>query len=200
MQGWQKLRRLILLIIIGSSFAILLLGQSYWVADQFLHEFYELMGLVLIIVCIVGRTWCSLYIGGRKKQELVEIGPYSIMRNPLYSFSFLGAFGIGLQFGALMTGILAFIIAYGVFRFIVIREEEFLLKQFGGVYEDYLARVPRFWPNISLWTSPEQIEVQPKLVWRTFTDAMVFLVSIPLLETVERFQNIGAIPTYFFLY
>ena len=47
----------------------------------------EMAGLVLILVCILGRTWCTLYIGGLKKRELVTAGPYSVVRNPLYVFT-----------------------------------------------------------------------------------------------------------------
>lgn len=200
LQNWQKLRRLVLFVLVILAFGVLLFGHSYWPSQHWLHETYERVGLLLIVVCIVGRTWCSLYIGGRKKKELVAIGPYSIMRNPLYTFSFLGAFGVGLQFGAITTGILTFVMAWGVFSFIVMREEAFLKQQFGSSYEDYLARVPRFFPKPSLWVSLETIEVQPKLVWRTFTDALVFLISIPLLEFVEHWQEAGMIPIYFYLY
>lgn len=189
-----------LFLMIIAALALLLLGHSYWPSSTFVHEAFENIGVILIIVCIVGRTWCSLYIGGRKKATLVNIGPYSIMRNPLYTFSFLGAFGVGLQFGAIMTGLLAFLAAYGVFLFIVLREEQFLADKFGAEYNAYLARVPRFWPKISLWSSPDLIEVYPQRVWRTFYDALVFLVSIPLLEIIEKWQDAGIIPVYYYLY
>jgi len=48
-----------------------------------LHEAVEGAGLALIAAAIVGRAWCTLYIGGRKLHELVTAGPYSISRNPL---------------------------------------------------------------------------------------------------------------------
>ena len=39
----------------------------------------EWAGIVLIVACILGRTWASLYIGGRKIDALVMDGPYSTM-------------------------------------------------------------------------------------------------------------------------
>jgi protein-S-isoprenylcysteine O-methyltransferase Ste14 len=36
------------------------------------------------------RLWCSLYISGYKNSQLITSGPYSLCRNPLYFFSFVG--------------------------------------------------------------------------------------------------------------
>jgi protein-S-isoprenylcysteine O-methyltransferase Ste14 len=51
----------------------------------------------------LGRTWCSLDISGRKKRELVTVGPYALVRNPLYIFTLLEAFGIGAQSGSMLS-------------------------------------------------------------------------------------------------
>jgi protein-S-isoprenylcysteine O-methyltransferase Ste14 len=52
-----------------------------------IHEFLEMAGVSLALLCVAGRMWSSLYIGSRKNRELVTAGPYSITRNPLYFFS-----------------------------------------------------------------------------------------------------------------
>lgn len=55
--------------------AALFIG-SIWPARTTLHhKAIEWIGVVLIFICIFGRSWCSLYIGGRKKTELVTRGP-----------------------------------------------------------------------------------------------------------------------------
>jgi protein-S-isoprenylcysteine O-methyltransferase Ste14 len=159
-----------------------------------LHEAVEWVGRFLIAVCIVGRCWCTLYIGGRKIAELVKIGPYSMMRNPLYTMSFIGAAGVGAQTGSLVMAGVFLLIAWVVFRLVVAREEKFLINRFGAPYEDYLRTVPRFLPNLRLWNSPEWLEVRPDRVVLTFIDGLWFLAAIPLAEGLEWLQTSGYVP------
>jgi protein-S-isoprenylcysteine O-methyltransferase Ste14 len=159
-----------------------------------LHETVEWAGRLLIAVCIVGRCWCTLYIGGRKIAELVRIGPYSMMRNPLYTMSFIGAAGVGAQTGSLVMAVLFLLVAWVVFRLVVAREEKFLIARFGEPYLDYLRTVPRFLPNIGLWNSPEWLEVRPDRVVLTFVDGLWFLAAIPLAEGLEWLQTAGVVP------
>ena len=164
------------------------------VAGAAMHEWVEWIGRFLIAVCIVGRCWCTLYIGGRKIAELVRIGPYSMMRNPLYTMSFIGAAGVGAQTGSLVMAAVFLLIAYVVFRIVVSREERFLINRFGAPYEDYLKTVPRFLPNVRLWSSPEWLEVRPDRVVLTFIDGLWFLAAIPLAEGLEWLQVSGYVP------
>ena len=66
----------------------------------------EWFGIFAIILCIFGRTWTSLYIGGRKNRALLTKGPYSVVRNPLYVFSILGAAGAGAQLGSVISSVI----------------------------------------------------------------------------------------------
>src|SRR5690606_12064633 len=139
------------------------------------HEGIEAVGLGLIVICIVGRAWCSLYIGGRKKAEIVDRGPYSISRNPLYVFSFMGAFGMGAQTGSLTVAMLFLLLTYVVFYFTVKREETWLAGQLGQVYADYCARTPRFGPDFSKWRDAEALDVRPRFFLLTIRDGLMFL-------------------------
>lgn len=115
------------------------------------HELLQTLGLCAIFVCIIGRSWCSLYIGGRKKAEVVQTGPYSNCRNPLYLSSFLGTAGIGAQTGSLViTGVFV-VAAIALFYAVVGKEEQWLLARFAGEYETYKSRTPRFLPKLALW-------------------------------------------------
>ena len=154
----------------------------------------EWVGRGLIVICILGRTWCSLYIGGRKTSRLVMTGPYSVSRNPLYVFSIIGAVGIGAQLGAVSVALLAGVFAWIVHILVVEQEERLMLASHGETFRDYAARVPRFLPRLSGWKNVEVLEVRPRAVVTTFFDACFFLAAIPLAEVFEHFQRTGIIP------
>ena len=195
----QTFRKAVIWAVVVIAIAFLLVGDSRWPGDGNIHESIEWAGLALIAFCIVGRTWCALYIGGRKHRALVTVGPYSISRNPLYMFSIIGAVGVGAQLGSLVAALSCGVIAWAVFLWTAWREETSLTMAFGDDYVRYRARVPRFLPNFSLWHSPERIVVEPRVVRVTFVDALVFLIAVPLAESVEYLREIGSLPVYILL-
>lgn len=190
----QAVRKAVLLGAIVLLVLTFVFVASRWPEGHFVHECLEWTGVALIIVCIVGRTWCSLYIGGRKNAEVVAEGPYSITRNPLYVFSILGAAGVGAQLGAFSLALLAATIVWFVFHVVVGQEERHLRSRMGVAYEHYLLRVPRFLPRLSLWHSTDSLHVRPTIVVRTFVDACFFLLAIPAAEFFEWTQQSGLIP------
>lgn len=172
----------------------LLFSESFWLSGSLPHEICEMLGDALILLCIVGRSWCALYIGGRKKMQLVEDGPYSVSRNPLYLFSVLGGIGIGLQAGNVTAGLVCGLFVFAIFNAVIQHEEIFLLSRFPAEFAAYAARVPRWGPRLSRWRSSEELLVQPRFVLITFRDALGFLAAIPLLELIEWAQDGGWLP------
>lgn len=155
------------------------------------HEGVEAVGLACIVLAIVGRAWCSLYIGGRKKAEIVDRGPYSVTRNPLYVFSFIGAFGIGAQTGSVIVGAAFAIGAITVFFRTVDREEAWLREAFDEPYVAYCDRTPRFWPDFRKWRDVEELSVRPVFFLRTLRDGLTLLLAVPVMEAIERLQDTG---------
>lgn len=191
----QHIRKIVLFGLGVAAFGVLLFSHSLWLdGGESPHEIIEAVGLGLILIAIAGRTWSSLYIGGRKKNEIVALGPYSICRNPLYVFSFIGAAGAGAQFGNVTAALAATLLTVLVFSIVVRKEERFLAGKFGETYLAYKARVPRFMPNFRLWQNVNTLEINTHLVVRTFWDACVFLAAIPLAEGIEMAQAQGWLP------
>jgi len=186
----QKLRKVAVGVALLGLIALSVVSQSIGGVDGPWHESVEAIGLGAIVLAIVGRAWCTLYIGGRKKAEVVDRGPYSVSRNPLYLFSFIGAFGIGAQSGSLVIGAAFVAAAVLVFHFTVRREEAFLLREFGEGYARYFARTPRFWPRFSLWRDADELSVRPSLFLLTIRDGLVFLLAIPLFELIDAGQAV----------
>ena len=66
----------------------------------------SLIGWVLISIGVTGRIWSCSHISGYKNTKLIVDGPYSICRNPLYFFSFVGGLGIMLVTDTLLLPML----------------------------------------------------------------------------------------------
>src|SRR5262249_51424875 len=68
----QRTRKLVLLGGLLVWLLVLIVTRSRWDTEApQLARAACLAGVVLILVCIIGRTWCTLYIGGLKKRTLV---------------------------------------------------------------------------------------------------------------------------------
>ena len=186
---------------IALGVAILFLGFLLpFVCAVWLHSnplFYaqiEHAGIFLIFIAIAGRTWSALHIGGSKKVRLVDTGPYSVVRNPLYLFTLIGAAGIGAQTSSLIVTFACPIIVACVLMMVVSREEEYLRTKFGAAFDDYTKRVPRFLPRPSVYRDVDQLTIQPKVVYRTFLESSYFLVAIPAVDAIELARYYGWIP------
>ena len=187
-----RLDVIVSLIVVGLIF--LLVGEARWANGESVHEAIEWIGLLLIVVSIFGRTWCAIYLGNEERQALMVQGPYSMSRNPHFSFTILGAVGIGAQVGSVMAALICGALVWVVLQRVVLQEEEQLSARHGAGYSRYRESVPRFVPNFSLWRDVEMIKVWPHTVAITFLESVVFLLAIPLAEGIEYLHDIQALP------
>ncbi len=72
----QIVRKIVLGVAILLGVLMFALTNSRLEASNSTHEMIEWIGIVAIVVCVLGRTWTSLYIAGRKIEQLVTDGPY----------------------------------------------------------------------------------------------------------------------------
>ncbi|WP_082049809.1 isoprenylcysteine carboxylmethyltransferase family protein [Thalassospira sp. HJ] len=191
LQTIQRRRKRTLRIGIVVLLALVCCARAGFDRSTAWHEGIEAIGITAILICIFGRGWCALYIGGRKKTSLVTLGPYSISRNPLYVFSFIGAFGAGAQTGSLVMAGLFSLACWLVFRSVVAHEEAMLAERFGASFDDYCQTVPQFGPNLMKWRDAETIKVRPALFLVTLRDACWFLIAAPVFEGIKILQDQG---------
>ena len=174
--------------------AFALVSQSVYIEGGFWDTTLEVLSFLVLLVASMGRAWATAYISGRKTVELVTDGPYSITRNPLYFFSFLGYVGAGLAFEKLIVA-LAFCITFFLTHWPTIRAEEFKLREkFGERYDTYSKRVPRFVPRIQGFTIPELVTFKATIFNRAFFDCSLIMLVFVLAHLIEYGQNSGVFP------
>lgn len=164
------------------------------------YKVVEYVGFALICIAVMGRLWCSVYIGGRKNRELCVLGPYSLSRNPLYFFSFLGVVGIcgatqNITLAAITGGL--FLIYY---HYIIVYEERRLRKMFGAAFDRYVENVPRFVPRLDFPDSGERTEVSVKAFARSLADVLWFLVAVIAVEIIEDLRRNGFLVSWVLSY
>jgi len=153
-----------------------------------------LTGLLLTALGAFGRIWSSIYIAGRKNKKLVDEGPYSVTRNPLYLFSLSGATGLGLAScnPVVLVCLLAGFLLY--YPGVIAAEEEKLRAKHGELFEEYQSRVPRIVPDLSLFAQPEYIPASPGPVDKSFADAVWFILGYIALRAVVWLHFFALLP------
>lgn len=154
-------------------------GAAYW------------LGFLLLMASMLGRLWSLLYLSGYKTREVVAAGPFSVTRNPLYLFSFIGAVGGALVANHLWFALLVvggFIVYY---PFVILSEEAGLRKGLGEPYEAYCRRVPRLLPRTLKVTRPETWEVRLKGYDSAWRDAIWFPLAFVLLSLYRQAVESG---------
>lgn len=192
----QRIRIAALRVLFVICLPLLVFAQSAWTEPKWMFEILEVTGILLIISAVLGRFWAILYIGGRKNQTIMQDGPYSICRHPLYLFSTIGVTGFGLMLGTLVLTALLGVAVFSILTVTAKREEAFLRAEFGPEYDDYAARVPLILPKLSLFRTEPTVQVTIRTLWVNFFDSLVFLALIPLADLMEIIKEAGYVSTF----
>jgi protein-S-isoprenylcysteine O-methyltransferase Ste14 len=174
---------------------LILFTRSAWSEPEWLFDIFEVSGIFLIILAVLGRFWAILYIGAVKNRTVMQDGPYSICRHPLYLFSTLGVLGLGLMLGSLVLTAVLGAATFAILTATARREEAFLRGHFGPAYAAYADRVPLIWPKPSLFRAEPTVTASVAALRVNFADALVFLAFIPLAEFMEGVKEAGLVPT-----
>jgi len=115
----------------------------------------DAMGVLLVASAQVLRAavigYAYIVRGGKDKrvyaESLVHEGFFAHSRNPLYLANLLGIFGLLVTHNSPWAYAIGIPFSLFLYLTIVMAEESFLARKFGGDYERYRQRVPRFIPN-----------------------------------------------------
>jgi protein-S-isoprenylcysteine O-methyltransferase Ste14 len=116
----------------------------------------QVAGLVVGVIGAVLALWCIITLSGVGRgtpapfdppERLVVLGPYRLVRNPMYLGAGLALAGAALfyQSWALLAYCAVFILITHLF--VVVHEEPALRTTFGSSYLRYGERVGRWWPR-----------------------------------------------------
>jgi protein-S-isoprenylcysteine O-methyltransferase Ste14 len=122
---------------------------------------FNYLGIIPVLGGVVLRFWASSTIFNtgkgtplytRPPKALVTIGPYRIIRNPLYLGGFLIYLGILITIPSLFLAILG-LIGLPIIHIGIAREEKGLERRFGEDYRRYKQVVPGWIPRFRRTTS-----------------------------------------------
>lgn len=191
----QSIRIWGLRIALIACLPLVLLGVPVWGAG--VMQGLKVLGTLMLIAGVLYRFWAILYIGGRKNATVVQDGPYSMSRHPLYFGTCIAALGFGLMLGSLLLAALFGTLALVVLTATAVREERYLRAEFGADYEAFSARVRhRVVPQPGLFTTPEDVSFKPRILRSNLADALGFLAVIPLVEVLEAIRGLGLGATF----
>lgn len=193
----ERLRTFISFLFCLAISGALLFGETKW-EKSLIEEGLILLACIMASVGAFGRIWCSLYIAGYKNNELVIEGPYSMCRNPLYFFSFIGGVGVACATETFTIPILTALAFAAYYPAIIKKEQERLITLFGDSYRTYCQEVPSFIPAISkLKQPPATYTVNPKTFTHNILDALWFIWIIGIFEFIGGLHRAGILPVWF---
>lgn len=152
----------------------------------FISESCEILAIILIFACILGRLLSITFIAGRKDVEVVSDGPFSIVRNPLYCSSFLGIVGIGLLTRRIELTLFLIISFIGYYWLVIRNEEKFLATHYPATFATYCKNTPALIPNFKQWYVPEHITIETKALLHAYRDIPWFMILYILSEILEE--------------
>jgi protein-S-isoprenylcysteine O-methyltransferase Ste14 len=134
--------------------------DSRWPGDNPAVWIVRLLGAAVLLLGLALFAWCvSLFTRKGEgtimpwdpTQQLVVVGPYRHVRNPMISSVLFIVVGQALLWGSWLTGALAAVFLLINHVYFILSEEPGLEKRFGEGYRIYKANVPRWLPRPETW-------------------------------------------------
>ena len=115
----------------------------------------SVLGFAVAVRCVwnFGRTGHGTPAPMAPPQQLVVVGFYRYVRNPMYLGFLAGWAGLWIVFGraSVVAGEIALGAIAAVGLFVHFYEEPALRRKFGADYEEYCRNVPRWLPRLHPW-------------------------------------------------
>lgn len=186
--------RLTYVFYLALASAAAIAGRQYSFNPLSNQAIQGLAALCVFSACL-GRIWCSAFIGGYKNAALITDGPYSVARHPLYSFSWIGALGLGLATHSILLTLITAVFFAFIFSHAARREDDFLAATHAERFRDYARTTPRFWPHWRNYRVAESITIKPVILRKSFLDAGAFILLYLAIDSLRVLRESGLLPT-----
>jgi protein-S-isoprenylcysteine O-methyltransferase Ste14 len=126
---------------------------AVWLWQTGHTQLVQPLGLLLLAFGVVALLWCvrDFYVSGKgtlapwaPPENLVVVGLYRYSRNPMYVSVALMLLGWATSFGSIGLFIYTLVVATAFHLRVVWGEEPWLARTHGVRWEQYVARVPRW--------------------------------------------------------
>ena len=155
----------------------------------------DVAGVVLLVLAATGRIWAAAHIAGFKRKTIVQDGPYSLVRHPLYLSSALGFVGAGLVLHSILLT-LAFVGIFWISHWpVMLREERRMEHVFPEQFAQYKSRVPRFFPRLRRPIFKEERVFRPAEFSRALFECALIPLVVPAVLTIFWAHENALLPT-----
>ncbi|MDP9254255.1 MAG: isoprenylcysteine carboxylmethyltransferase family protein [Verrucomicrobiota bacterium] len=143
--------------VILASIATGIYVASHWTAAALPHrELFAIAGVMLFVPGLLLRWWAIIVLGRfftldvqiAKDHELVEAGPYRLVRHPSYTGVLMAFLGFALTLGNWAAILVVVVPIFAAFIRRMNVEEGALLAALGKRYAAYMARTKRLVPSV----------------------------------------------------
>ena len=144
----------------------------------------SVLGLVIrcLTVGYVIKGSSGINTKSQKARILNTTGMYSIIRHPLYFGNFIIFLGIILFPQVLWFTLIAFLAFWLYYERIMFAEEEFLKKEFGDIYLEWVKKTPAFIPKFKNWQQPTLPFSFKKVINREYSGFFAIIASFTFLD------------------
>lgn len=181
-------------LVVSSLILIVIFPKFFFrkASTSFVDQISEILGIVFILLGQLFRASARGYKSEYSSQglTLVQGGPYSLVRNPMYLGILLIGLGIVLVLFEWWVAILFLLIFIVRYILLIFKEEKKLLQVFSGEYQKYMQRVPRLSPSLSMLFEKDVSEYLPlRLTWLKREIGSIFAVLFVVLS-IESWEDI----------
>lgn len=142
-------------------------------------------GFLLVVFAALGRLYTTSFLGGFKSKKLIDFGPFSVVRNPLYLFSFIGVLGLSLMSNNFLIIIVVPLLFLLIYYPLIKREENYLKNYLGVEYKQYCKRVHRIVPSFKYYKNVEFVKCNQDALLSAFKDSVWWFLGVMFFSILQ---------------